>query len=128
MGNAEVVQARVELYQPVAPFDTIISRAFGSLTEFYLATKHLLAPKGLLLAMKGPNPEEEVTPELMSVADVDTIGLERALPRRYPAPAATSMKNETRAMVVPRFMVWPPLTEHEWYSVGSGHPRARNPR
>ncbi len=75
IGNAEVMQARIELYQPVAPFDTIISRAFGSLTEFYLATKHLLAPKGLLLAMKGPNPEKEVTPELMSVADVDTISL-----------------------------------------------------
>ena len=75
IANVEVVQARVESYEPAAPFDTIISRAFGSLVEFHVATVRLLAPGGVLLAMKGPAPEAEMGPEITAKAEVTTISL-----------------------------------------------------
>jgi 16S rRNA (guanine527-N7)-methyltransferase len=51
--NVEVVEARAEAYQPAARFDTIITRAFGSLREFIEATAALGAPGGRWIAMKG---------------------------------------------------------------------------
>lgn len=76
IANVDVVQARVESYEPGLPFDTIISRAFGSLTAFYAATVRLLAPGGVLLAMKGPAPEAELEAEITDTAEVTTIPLQ----------------------------------------------------
>jgi len=76
MGNAEVVQARVDSYSPGAPFDTIVSRAFGPLADFYAAAARLLAPGGVLLAMKGPAPEAEIETEITAKAVVTTIPLQ----------------------------------------------------
>ncbi|MBI1731178.1 MAG: 16S rRNA (guanine(527)-N(7))-methyltransferase RsmG [Gammaproteobacteria bacterium] len=76
VGNAEVAQARAESYRAATPFDTIISRALGSLEEFYLSAARLLADGGALLAMKGPAPAAEVTPELSVLAEVETIPLQ----------------------------------------------------
>jgi 16S rRNA (guanine527-N7)-methyltransferase len=58
--NVEVVQQRVEEYQPAALFDIVISRAFADLGEFVSLARHLLAPGGQFAAMKGINPHEEV--------------------------------------------------------------------
>jgi 16S rRNA (guanine527-N7)-methyltransferase len=58
--NVEVVQARIEDYQPTALFDTITSRAFTATGDFVAATGHLLADNGRLLAMKGKLPEQEI--------------------------------------------------------------------
>jgi 16S rRNA (guanine527-N7)-methyltransferase len=58
--NVEVVQARIEDYQPTAPFDTITSRAFTATGDFVAAAGHLLADNGQLLAMKGKLPEQEI--------------------------------------------------------------------
>lgn len=58
--NVRVVTRRVEQYHPVELYDTVISRAFSSLTEFALTAGPLLAPHGLLLAMKGRYPAEEL--------------------------------------------------------------------
>ena len=60
LGNAEVVQARVEDYQPEEGFATVISRAFASLTDFVRLTEHLCNPDGCWLAMKGAVPEAEI--------------------------------------------------------------------
>lgn len=51
--NLEVIESRVESYRPEKLFDTITSRAFGALAEFVEATRHLLAPGGEWVAMKG---------------------------------------------------------------------------
>jgi 16S rRNA (guanine527-N7)-methyltransferase len=51
--NLEVIESRVEAYRPEKLFDTITSRAFGALAEFIEATRHLLAPGGEWVAMKG---------------------------------------------------------------------------
>ncbi len=58
--NVEVVCARVEEYKGTT-FDTIISRAFGTLSEIIQKTKHLLNPQGHWLIMKGTYPQQELT-------------------------------------------------------------------
>ena len=74
IANVEVVQTRVESHAPAAPFDTIVSRAFGSLADLYTAAARLLAPGGVLLAMKGPAPEVE--PQIAATAEVTVIPLQ----------------------------------------------------
>lgn len=73
--NVEVVQARIESWEPGTCFDTIVSRAFGSLADFYAAVVRLLASDGEVLAMKGPKPEAEVTAQLAAQAETETIAL-----------------------------------------------------
>jgi 16S rRNA (guanine527-N7)-methyltransferase len=60
LDNVEVVHGRVEAYRPAAPCAQIISRAFSDLGEFVRLTRHLLAPDGEWLAMKGLYPNEEI--------------------------------------------------------------------
>ncbi|MEP7180801.1 MAG: 16S rRNA (guanine(527)-N(7))-methyltransferase RsmG [Betaproteobacteria bacterium] len=60
LANAEAVTARVEDYVPAAPFDVVISRAFSDLASFVDAGARHLVPGGLLVAMKGVYPDEEI--------------------------------------------------------------------
>ena len=60
LANAEVAVTRVETYRPERGFDVVISRAFAELPEFVRAARHLCAPNGRLLAMKGTYPDEEI--------------------------------------------------------------------
>lgn len=57
--NLRALHARVESLR-MAPFDIITSRAFASLHEFTQLSRHLLAPGGVWLAMKGKTPEAEI--------------------------------------------------------------------
>lgn len=61
IGNARVVNARIEDYRPERPFDTVVARAFASLAEFALLARPACAPAGRLLAMKGTDPAAETT-------------------------------------------------------------------
>lgn len=58
--NASVVCERVESANAPAGFDVIISRAFSDLGEFVSLTGRLLAPDGVIAAMKGLHPFEEL--------------------------------------------------------------------
>ena len=60
LANLSVVTSRVEDYRPEAGFDVITSRAFSDLKEFVVLTRHLLAPGGHWVAMKGLYPNEEI--------------------------------------------------------------------
>jgi 16S rRNA (guanine527-N7)-methyltransferase len=60
LDNMEVCQARVETLQVSRPFDTVLSRAFASLPDMIRDCRHLLAPEGRLLAMKGAYPTQEL--------------------------------------------------------------------
>lgn len=60
LANVQVVTERVESWQPEARFDTIVSRAFAELGEFATLAGRLLAPQGVLAAMKGVHPFEEI--------------------------------------------------------------------
>lgn len=59
--NVDAVQARVENYRPTHKFDTLMSRAFASIADMLTHTRHLCAPDGRFLAMKGLHPREELT-------------------------------------------------------------------
>lgn len=58
--NAEVATARVEQFSPVGRFDVVISRAFAELRDFVESAGHLCAAEGLMLAMKGVYPHDEI--------------------------------------------------------------------
>ena len=73
--NLEVVNARVEAFASVTPFDVITSRAFTSLANMVDGTKHLLSPSGVYLAMKGLYPEEELK-ALMDRHEIELQGCE----------------------------------------------------
>jgi len=55
-----VVCERVERFVPAQPVEAVISRAFAELREFVRLARHLVAPGGRLLAMKGVYPDEEL--------------------------------------------------------------------
>lgn len=59
--NMEVIQSRVENYQPPFDFDTVTSRAFSELAQMLKWTNHLISNNGIWLAMKGRYPEAELT-------------------------------------------------------------------
>ncbi len=61
MANVTVVQTRAEAFEPLQPFDTVIARALASIPDMLAATRHLCAPGGRWLAMKGVFPQEELT-------------------------------------------------------------------
>jgi 16S rRNA (guanine527-N7)-methyltransferase len=58
--NVEVVQERAETWRPSQLFDSVISRALGSLSDFVRVAGHLAVRGGRLLAMKGRPPEAEL--------------------------------------------------------------------
>lgn len=58
--NVQVVQTRVESWQPGRCFDAIISRAFASLYDFVTFTGKHACENGILYAMKGRYPETEL--------------------------------------------------------------------
>ncbi len=58
--NAGIVTGRVENYLPASKFDRVISRAFAELKDFVEAAGHLCAQQGVMLAMKGVYPHDEI--------------------------------------------------------------------
>lgn len=58
--NVEVVKARVEAWQPVAAYDTVIARAFAPLPELLARVRNLVGPQTRVLAMKGQFPAGEL--------------------------------------------------------------------
>lgn len=60
LNNVNVVHSRVEAFSPEQCFDTVISRAFATISDMLLWTKHLCCPKGVFLAMKGAYPTDEI--------------------------------------------------------------------
>jgi 16S rRNA (guanine527-N7)-methyltransferase len=58
--NVSVEQARVEKWKTNASFDAIISRAFASIYDFVSLSSSHLAENGILYAMKGQYPSNEM--------------------------------------------------------------------
>jgi 16S rRNA (guanine527-N7)-methyltransferase len=59
MRNVETFEGRVETWRPAARFAVVISRAFADLAEFIAKCRHLVAPGGVLAAMKGTAPSTQ---------------------------------------------------------------------
>jgi 16S rRNA (guanine527-N7)-methyltransferase len=60
LGNAAVHIGRVEDWHPAEGFAVVISRGFASLVDFLAGCRHLAAPSGVLAAMKGAYPGDEL--------------------------------------------------------------------
>lgn len=77
LNNAQAVHSRCEEFKPAAGFDSILSRAFGSLRMFVEVTAHLLKPDGRFIAMKGKRPEDELQdlPQNVVVKDIHKIDI-----------------------------------------------------
>lgn len=60
LSNVQIVHNRVEDFQPEQGYNTILTRAFAELANIVDITQHLLAPDGMLLAMKGQYSETEL--------------------------------------------------------------------
>jgi len=88
LDNMMVHQARVESYRVTALYDAILSRAFASLQDMVQACRHLLAPGGSFLAMKGALPAEEL----------DALGQD--YPQRAVFPLHVPGLDEQRHLVV----------------------------
>jgi len=59
--NVEVVNGRVEKYHPAERFGVVISRAFSEMAQFVAQARHLCDKEGIIAAMKGLYPHEELT-------------------------------------------------------------------
>ena len=60
LSNATVHIGRVEDWRPKECFAVVISRGFASLVDFLSGCRHLAAPAGVLAAMKGTYPRDEL--------------------------------------------------------------------
>lgn len=60
LANASVHVGRAEDWRPAERFAVVISRGFASLVDFLAACRHLAAPAGVLAAMKGIYPRDEL--------------------------------------------------------------------
>lgn len=58
--NAQVHAGRVQDWKPAQRFACVITRGFAELAEFISACRHLVAPGGVLAAMKGGFPQSEL--------------------------------------------------------------------
>jgi len=83
--NVEVVHSRVENLARPAEFDAVLSRAFASLDDIMKLTEYLLQENGVLIAMKGQKPQEELDdlkcPYLVDMIAVPGVEAERCVVR-----------------------------------------------
>ena len=60
LSNVEAVESRIEAFDAPGRFDAITARALATLPAILESGGHLLRPGGVLLAMKGVVPTEEI--------------------------------------------------------------------
>lgn len=94
-GNVEVVCERVESWSAGTLFNTVVSRAFSELSDFIALAGRLCAKDGVVIAMKGVYPHDELaqlpqTFRLCSVVplNIPGLGAERHAALLQPAEAA----------------------------------------
>jgi len=68
--NVEIIVSRIENYRPAERFDVVISRAFSDLRTFVEGALPCVAEEGLLMAMKGAMPKDEIA-ALPATVDVE---------------------------------------------------------
>ena len=85
LNNVAVVCDRVERWQPEGRFDVVISRAFSDLGQFIELAGRLCSRDGVLAAMKGVYPHEELTqvPEGFKLSEVIALTIPGLEARRH---------------------------------------------
>ena len=58
--NADVHTGRVQAWRPERPFSCVITRGFAELAQFVASCRHLVREGGVLAAMKGAYPQDEL--------------------------------------------------------------------
>ncbi len=81
LDNMTIHNQRVESCHPAQLYDAVLSRAFASLEDMVRGCRHLLAPGGRFVAMKGALPESELAAcetlcELERVVELEVPGLD----------------------------------------------------
>lgn len=72
LANLSVHEGRAEAWRPASLFSVVISRAFAELADFIAGCRHLVAPNGVLVAMKGAapaNPGGKIVPLKVPLLD-----------------------------------------------------------
>lgn len=94
LDNAHPLHARAEAHRPARRYDAVITRAFANISDMLGACRHLVAADGVILAMKGQRPDDELAalPPDIALRDVVPLavpGLDAArhLVRLVPATA-----------------------------------------
>jgi 16S rRNA (guanine527-N7)-methyltransferase len=82
LANVDVREERVENVEPAASYDVVISRAFSDLAEFATLAGRLCARNGVLAAMKGVYPYEELA------AVPGSYRVEKVVPLKVPGLSA----------------------------------------
>lgn len=82
--NVTIVHGRVEDIELTEKMDAVITRAFSSLSEILAKTRHLLRTGGVVLALKGKSPAQELkqfahNEYTLRTLDVPGINAERHL-------------------------------------------------
>jgi 16S rRNA (guanine527-N7)-methyltransferase len=72
LDNARVAVVRAEDWRSTPPATAAVSRAFSDLAGFVQAARHMVAPGGILAAMKGVYPHEELA-QLPAGARVEAV-------------------------------------------------------
>lgn len=96
LANVTVVSARAEAHRPSGGYAVVISRAFADLATFVGVAGHLCAAGGVMVAMKGQHPHDELarlpascTAERVIRLDVPGLAADRHLvflrPVSYPS-------------------------------------------
>lgn len=77
LGNAEVAESRIEALDRPGQFAAITARALATLPQILALGGHLVAPDGVLLAMKGARPDDEIAalPPGWAVRDVQPLAV-----------------------------------------------------
>lgn len=60
LANSAVHVERAEVWRPVERFSVVITRAFAELADFIASCRHLVVDGGVLAAMKGVYPKDEL--------------------------------------------------------------------
>ncbi|HVY54090.1 MAG TPA: 16S rRNA (guanine(527)-N(7))-methyltransferase RsmG, partial [Gammaproteobacteria bacterium] len=83
--NVSVACSRCEDFRMDACFDSIISRAFGTIALLIESTQHLLCSDGQFLAMKGSYPEHELAeiPTGFALLDVKKLTIKGLQAERH---------------------------------------------
>jgi len=58
--NVKIEKIRAEDFFPIKGFDTVITRALSNVPNLISLTKHMLKDKGIIVALKGKQPIEEL--------------------------------------------------------------------
>jgi len=83
--NAEVHHGRAESWRPVEHFACVVARGYAELARLVADTRHLLRPDGVIVAMKGVLPRDELAnlPAGVDCSDVRRLVVPRLNAERH---------------------------------------------